>query len=63
MIIIFCKCISNQIKYFIILAVIRRSVQRVGQAHLRVIAPGHIYFGFEKWTAMIFKLEAFALLE
>ena len=28
-----------QIKPFIILAVLRRSVQRVGGAHLRVIAP------------------------
>ena len=30
---------ANQIKSFIILAVLRRSVLRVGGAHLRVIAP------------------------
>ena len=34
-----------QIKSFIVLAVIRRSVKRVGGAHLRVIAPGqHSFF-------------------
>ena len=31
---------DKKIKSFIILAVIRQSVQRVGGAHLRVIAPG-----------------------
>ena len=36
---------QNQIKSFIILAVIRQSLLRVGGAHLHVIAPGqHISF-------------------
>ena len=29
-----------QIKFFIILAVIRRRVERFGRVHLRIIAPG-----------------------
>ena len=32
----------NQIKSFIILTVIRRSVLQVGEAHLRIIAPGQL---------------------
>ena len=37
---IFCISFSNQIKSFIILAILRRSVKRVCGAHLRVIGPG-----------------------
>ena len=46
----------NQIKSFIILAGLRRSVERVGGAHLRVIAPASNTAPFEemsqRWRAV-----------
>ena len=46
--------LQYQIKFFIILAVLRRSVSRVGAAHLRVIAPGQHCTFFEEYIRMNF---------